>query len=687
MNTRTKMLAVSRCPPPTVHRPLSFLSNMKFAFCNYKFAFKLLFLAMMLPYVFAATATGQEYSFSVPKLQLYATVQPEGSLKIDYTIEFHNNRGAHPIDIVDIGTPRAGYRLGDIRAWIDDQPLHEIHPSTEVQPGFEVHLESGTIMPGGTGKLRVVFTMPKMVYQDTTRDDYVSLRITPTWFGEKYVTGNTNIQVAIQLPKGVKPEDVLHQGQSFTQKALTKEGVVVYWGFPNERLTRPHLVAVSFLKGDLQLIKPEKHEEGKTEKGDLFITKEEMPIIKQTPIDLLLKWFGESTEARIVCGLIFLALFAILFFRFSGGTGFSVFFILSGAACVGFYFSPGWHLISLPVVVVLIGLNECLLGKRKMHYMPPIAQVEGGGIKRGLTAPEAAVLLELPIAKVLALVIFGMLKKGILRQTNADPLSVSVNEAFHLKSPTLKDNMAQHTKFYRDAAQKNGVVVHSYEEPFLFLLENNPDKPVKDIDFGVPMRQLIAGAAGRMAGFNLRDTQDYYRSIIKRAAEQAAAIGDIPQRQETVDRNFEWILMDNHYPTVFTGWPYQPMWMRGGPMSIPGTAGQASSGTPAPSVPSSAPSIPGQTTFKDVAASFSGWAENTMGNMASAIGPGSLGTVPSAGGFLDLSGADHVTGEIFQALSEASTSGGGGGGGGLGGGCACACAGCACACACAGGGR
>jgi hypothetical protein len=621
---------------------------------NLKFAVKTLFLGMMLPYIFAASAPAQEYSFSVPELQMYATVLPEGSMKIDYTIEFHNNPGAHPIDIVDIGAPHSGYRLDDIWAWIDDQPLKDIRPSTEVHPGIEVHLKNGAIMPGKTGKLRVVFIMPKMVYQDTTRKDYASLRITPTWFGDRYVTGNTHIEVAIQLPKGVKPEEALYQDRPFSQKALIKEGAVVYWDFATERLTAAHMVGVSFPKGNI-------------------------PVIRQNAVDLLIKWFSESPQARITCGVIFLVLFGILFFRFSGGTGFSVFFILSGLACIGFYISPGWHLISLPVVVVLIGFNEWLLGKRKMHYMPPIAQVEGGGIKRGLTAPEAAVLLELPIAKVLALVIFGMLKKGILRQINADPLSVSVNEAFHLKSPTLKDNMAQHTKFYRDAAQKNGIVVHAYEEPFLFLLENNPDKPVKDIDFGVPMRQLIAGAAGRMAGFNLRETQDYYRSIIKRAAEQAAAIGDIPQRQETVDRNFEWILMDDHYPTVFTGWPYQPMWMRGGPMSMPGTPGQAGSGAPAPS-------IPGQTTFKDVAASFSGWAENTMGGMASAIGPGSLGTVPSSGGFLDLSGADHVTGEIFHALSEASTSGGGGGGG-LGGGCACACAGCACACACAGGGR
>jgi hypothetical protein len=627
----------------------SFINNMQFAICSYKFALKHLFLLLTatLLWSVAAAAQAQEYSFSVPNLRMYVIVQPDASVKIDYVIEFNNNQHAHEIDIVDIGTPHAGYRLSDIRAWLDDQPLPDIRPSTVVSPGFEVHLGNGEIRPGRSGTLHIVFNMPKMIFQDTTRNDYASLRITPTWFGEQSVTGNTHIQVAIQLPKSVKPDEALFQDLPFTKKAIIKDGTLVYWDFPTVRLTGKHMVAVSFPKGEIK-------------------------VIKQSSLDLLLKWFSESPEARITCGIIFLVLFAILFFRFSGGTGFSVFFILSGLACIGFYFSPGWHLISLPIVVLLIGFNEWLLGKRKMHYMPPIAQVEGGGIKRGLTAPEAAVLLELPIAKVLSLVIFGMLKKGILRQLSADPLSVAVDDTFQLKSDALLTDENQRTQFYRDAGQKKGTVVNAYEQPFLFLLEKNPGKAVKDIDFGVPVRQLISGAASRMAGFNLRETQDYYRSIIKRAAEQAAAIGDIPQRQATVDRNFEWILMDDHYPTVFTGWPYQPMWMRGSPMSLPGT----------PAMPSSAPSIPGQTTFTDVASSFSGWAENTMGNMASAIGPGSLSVGQSAGGFLDLSGADHVSGEIFSALAEASTSGGGGGGGG-----GCACAGCACACACAGGGR
>jgi hypothetical protein len=88
----------------------------------------------------------------------------------------------------------------------------------------------------------------------------------------------------------------------------------------------------------------------------------------------------------------------------------------------------------------------------------------------------------------------------------------------------------------------------------------------------------------------------------------------------------------------------------------------------------------GSPSFGDVASSFAGWTENTMGSLASSISPGALQVENPSGGFLDLSGADRVTGEFFEALSESGGSGGGVGGG-------CACAGCACACACAGGGR
>lgn len=605
-------------------------------------------------------ATAQNYSFEVPAVQMEVFVESDASVRIVYDITFRNGRGAHPIDVVDIGTPTAGYDLKKIKATSGGNALRDIRHSEYVSPGFEVHMGAATIRPGAEGKLHVEFTVPDLVFQDTTREDYASLRITPTWFGGKFVRGNTHLQIAIQLPKSVEPDEVIHQGGvNFTQKAKTEQGARVGWDWPATRFTQPHMVAVSFPKRDMER------------------------VVRVTKLDLLLKWFSESTEARLIAGTVFLVLLGIAFFRFTGGTGIVIYVFLSALAVWLFVASPGAHLAAMPVVVVLVGLNEWFLHRRKAHYLPPIAQVEGGGIKRGLTAPEAAVLLELPLPRVLGLVVFGLLKKGVFHQLTDDPLCVSVDEPFQIKDQELLADEKARSRFYRKAGQKKGVVIHKYEHPFLFLVDANPGKPVKDIDFTVPIKVLIEQTAERMKGFDLSYTQDYYRSIVRRATRQAARIGDIPQREKAIDRNFEWILLDDDWPTVFTyGRPYRPIWSRG-PTVSSGHGGFPAGGGGGAAAPS--PGIPGKTSLGDVAGSFTGWTENTLGSMASAISPDSLNLNAPGGGFLDLSGADRVTSEFFQALSDAAASGGGSGGGG--GGCACACAGCACACACAGGGR
>jgi len=603
--------------------------------------------------LFPVIAEAQNYSFQVPKMDMLVTVKEDASVHVAYDITFKNNSGAHAIDIVDIGTFHKGYTLGNVKASVGGVPLTNVRPSTVVKPGFEVHLGSHAIPPGGEGTFHVEFDMPNMVFQDTTDKELASLEIQPTWFDPQCQRGQTDLRVAVQLPKSVHPDEVLYQKVKFHQKAKTDNGALVFWTWPATRLREgAHEVGLSFPKRDMKR------------------------VIEIGPFGLLLKWFKESEGARLTAGVILLVLFGFLFFRFTGGTGVSVFMVLLAGLVVVMFVSPGWHLALFPIMVVLFGINEWFLGRRRSKYMPPIAQVEGGGIKRGLTSPEAAVLLELPISKVLSLVIFGMLKKGILSQLQADPLVVEVNEVFRLSDPGL--SAKEHSKQYREAGRKSGAALHKYEHAFLFLLQNNPGKPVKEVNFSVPIKKLIERVVARMKGFDVSDTQGYYRAITRRACKQASAIGDIPQREKTIDRNFEWILMDDHYPTVFTyGRPYRPIWTRGSIGSgIPG-------GSSGPSMP--APSgLDGQTSFSDVGASFSGWAENTMGNMASAVSPGSLSVAKPSGGFLNLGGADKITGEFFQALGEAAASGGGGGGGG---GCACACAGCACACACAGGGR
>ena len=463
---------------------------------------------------------------------MHAVIQRDASVKLIYDITFQNMPGAHSIDIVDVGVPHAGYSLSNVKASANGHAAMDVRHSEYVKPGFEVHLGAGTIPAGQKGTFHVEFRMPDMVYQDTTRKDYASFRITPTWFGSQYVKGTTNIKVAVHLPKGIERDEILHQGLEFSDVAETEDGFSAVWVMPGKRLDGPHMVAISFPKRDLDR------------------------VVHMSRWKLLVRWFSESENARLFAAVVAFVLAAVTYFRFSGGTGFSLFVVILVGCGIWFYQKPEAHLISLPVLASLLGLNEYFLHKRKSKYLPPIAEVEGGGIKRGLTAPEAAVLLELPVERVLGLVIFGMLKKGILRELDNDPLIVELDEAFVAKG--VAAGRKDRTKYYRKAARKLGTVVHSYETGFLFLLEKNAGRPLSEINFTVPMKVLITNAAAKMKNFDLSDTKDYYRSIVRRAVNQAKNVGDIKQ----MDKHFEWIMMDDDYTSVFDTWHYTPRWHR-----------------------------------------------------------------------------------------------------------------------------
>jgi hypothetical protein len=606
---------------------------------------KFLIAGLVILLVVGAIPTwAQNYRFYVPSLKMNVYIQPDASARIAYDITFRNALGAHVIDVVDVGMPHARYNFATMKAAINGAPLTDIRRSEYVKPGVEVHLRGYSINPGAEGTFHFEFTMPDMVFQDTTRADYASFRITPTWFGEQFVLGSTDIDIAVHMLPDIKPEELLYQNVPFTSKAIFQDRAVAIWQTKGP-LTGPYLVGISFPKRGMER------------------------VVKMTKFGLLLKWFKENKDVRVVAGIIFIAAFAFVFFRFSGRTGCSVFVVLLAALIYLFVISPTAHLIAFPVLGGLFALNEWSLSKRKKTYLPPFAEIEAGRIKRGLTAPEAAVLLELPLNKVLTLVLFGLLKKGVLKQVKDVPLTVNIHETF-TPDPSNIEAAKNPIKFRRTVAQEKGIVIHDYEEAFIAALEANRFKPVPEIDFGAPMRILIEGVISRMKGFDPEITRSYYRSIIRKAMAQASAIGDIPEKDKTIDRNLEWILINDNYPTVLSspGYHYRPGW-----------GWSTSSPAPKPGIPSGPG---GKTTLGDVTASFAGWTENTMNNVASAISPRSLQLSSAQRGVVNLGGFDKVTGDVFQALAESASSGGGGGGG-----CACACAGCACACACAGGGR
>jgi hypothetical protein len=554
-------------------------------------------------------------------------VEPDASTRIVYDISFANNPSAQAIDIVDIGTPHGDYDIANMSASINEVPLSDIRVSEVIDTGVEVHLHNQAIPPGGTGTLHFEFTMPDMVYQDTTNDELASLQITPTWFDGQSVVGSSDVWVLVHMLPEVQAEEVLYQDVPFTDKVIFEEHPVAVWRWENGTATGPNPVGVSF---------PQR---GMTR------------VVKQNLLDLTLKWLEDNPGVRFMLGAISFVLVGFAFFRFSGGTGLSLFVIIAAGLALLLINSPGAILLALPGAIALVGLGEWGRTRRKQRYLPAIAQVEGGGIKRGLTAPEAAVILELPLNKVLLLIFFGLLEKGVLKQLSDTPLAVEVNLEF--RTGDIKGEDARSSRL--EVAQRLGIVLRAYEHDFLDLIESNAGRPVEKIDFSGPMKSLLEHTAGRLKGFDLSDTQDYYRKIIQRALKEANNIGDIPERERYLDRHLQWLLLDPAYPTIFTarGYHYRPIWVR--PF-----ASSDRLGTPGvPSTPSAAgPSVPGgKTSFGDVAASFAGWTENTMGDLASSIAPGSL-QVEGAGGIVNLGGVDKVTGDIFKALASSSGSSG-----------------------------
>ncbi len=228
---------------------------------------------------------------------------------------------------------------------------------------------------------------------------------------------------------------------------------------------------------------------------------------------------------------------------------------------------PELIIISLVTGTLLFILLAFLFVRRRARssepYQPAIARIEGGGIKRGLTAPEAAVVLGKPLNVTLTLVIFEMLRKRFLRQVSASPLVVEVVEAFRTHGSGLSAQARGEQR--RKAAQSINAALHKYEEPFLEMIEANPGRPSSDLDFGVAVPPLVRYIAGRVGGFNLEETRAYYRLIIDRAPREARSDGRLTfERQKVFDRNFGMVLLGDAFENVLDqpDYSYVPIWLR-----------------------------------------------------------------------------------------------------------------------------
>jgi hypothetical protein len=542
-----------------------------------------------------SSAIAQTYSFSMDEQTVNVFWNADGTASIDYVFVFTNDAGASRIDYVDVGTPNSYFDDNSIYADVDGMPVSDISRSGYQGngTGFAVGLGGQSISPGSTGRVHVfVGTVRRVLYADSQSDQYASAVFAPTYFGSQYVHGNTKVDVTFHMPTGVQPDEPRwHEAPS---------------GFPSEPMTgiddqgNVYYKWVNFQANGYSQYKFGCSFPLKYVPGDA--------IVKPTLLEML----GISSDTLI--GLTFCG-------------GFGAFILFVGVASVR-------------------GAQ-----KRKLQYLPPKIAIEGHGIKRGLTAIEAAVVLEQPLDKIMTMILFATIKKGAATVVKSDPLELSIVD------PMPEDLMAYETSFL---------------EAFKETQTAKRRRLLQDMTI-----DLVKSVSNKMKGFSRRETLAYYQDIVKRAWTQVEAAQTPEVKSAKYDEVMEWTMLDKNY-----GERTQEVF-RGGPVFVPVWWGNYSPvyrtpSTPRPammpsSTPISGPGMGGGALPHLPGSDFAASIVNGVQNFSSHV----IGNLSS---FTE--GVTNKTNPVPVATSSGRSSGGHSGGG-----CACACACAGCACACAGGGR
>jgi hypothetical protein len=82
--------------------------------------------------------------------------------------------------------------------------------------------------------------------------------------------------------------------------------------------------------------------------------------------------------------------------------------------------------IFIALMLYFIWMAAQIEKDRRIEYLAPEIAIESHGIKRGLTAVEAAVLMDQPKDKILTMILFAVVKKGATMVLNCDPLEIEV---------------------------------------------------------------------------------------------------------------------------------------------------------------------------------------------------------------------------------------------------------------------
>ncbi len=558
----------------------------------------------------ASAARQYVFGLSLPRQYVLSTIylekeqadvfiRADGSVDVQYRFTFLNDSTENVLDELSVDYPYTAAAPVNLRLQVDDQIL----PPPETAYGtLDLRLGKAAIHPGERKTISLAYTIPGKWLTASWWDEKYSqavLLFSLQHFSGDWLFGSTDIRVLFHLPPGMDAAQVdwsdspLLIEEEPTIETDAEGNAVLAWHMPQGDASD----IINFvLKMPREFFPPE--------------------AVYEAPKPSLMERMGIDKDTLV--GFLFL-----------GGMA---------AFIAGSIYFAVWK-----------------SKRRKRQYLPPKIKIAGQGIKRGLTAVEAAVLLEQPADKVLTMILFSTVKKGAAKVVKRVPLRLEVLDA-----------------------EAQGL--RAYEKKFLEAMQK-PDKNARRKALQGVMVSLVQAVNKKMKGYNYRQTKTYYEKIIQKAWEEVQAAATPEVQMQTLEKVLPWTMLDEDFDDrsrrVFRTRPvYLPRWWGAYDPAFGrrGTSGQTASSAPAsvPSAPTGSrgpgglPVLPGGEFAASVVTGIQDFSSQVIGDLTDFTGGVTARTNP---------------------IPKSSSSGGYRGGGGSSCACACACACAGCACACAGGGR
>jgi len=422
-----------------------------------------IFFTMMMIMIVPGDAAGADYDFDLMREEATVKIRTDGQADITYAFEFLNY--GNGLDVVDVGMPNEHYRTGTAKAHLKtydqignimkNKTITSIRTSEFVNPGVEVHINAGS---DHKVVLEFSITCGRMVWESPNNKDMASVEFRPTWFGSQYQRGDTkDLIVNIILPETVP--DLTYtawQNREWDEQEQTNDGWKLTWYWGSQS--------------------PWAIERGNCDVGVAF----DKQYVDKYYVETF--WMKLTEWIKSVCTLL----------------------------C-----SLSYILIPLSVVV---GVLVFSLRKNKDYFRPGIS-MPGAGPRTGLTAPEAAMVMELPLNKVLAFILYGMIKKGALSQKSLDP------------------------PMFRWEDKK--LLTHPYETDVFDALEMDGTFSTKQLEEALV--EMVKATEKKLTGFSQRKTKQYYKRIVDQAWENVKLSQDPDALEAALIKNDEWLPLANDF--------------------------------------------------------------------------------------------------------------------------------------------